>query len=135
MSTPQLCILKRQWFKSRHSLHTLEKAATWNNDSAEHIYSIWHFFLCTVHVLDATYFSNGKCNYRSFVGHSVRQEDVPGSQDCRRWKIVLRQVALADIPEAVEDFHVPSQVRRGSAEWELGHYCGSLRGPVSIFIL
>ena len=42
-------------------------------------------------------------------------------------------MAVAGVTEAVEDRHLPSQVRRGSAERQLGHHgcplCGGVRYP------
>lgn len=64
------------------------------------------------------------------VVDSLRKEDVPRRADRRGRQEHVRKMALADIPQAVEDFDLPTQVRGGSSQRKLGNNRRPLRRQV-----
>lgn len=72
--------------------------------------------------------------WRIVVGCSVWPQDVPGAPDRRRREEFFREVALANLAQAMEEYHVFAQVRGRASERELGYNCSALRRQVSSFI-
>lgn len=79
--------LKRHYFGNAFKIHNPlvpSQISLSPNGSVDCTFCFQYILACSNYALNTTHSLNGKCNHRSFVGYSVRQEDVPGGQNRRR---------------------------------------------------